>query len=186
MNSSHVVTTFGHNACRKLETFTRSYVQPHEQHFCFFQRLSICHMDMYSNTPHEGTNNGIKAYAAPSMPQYSIVTAARVLCANSEVNAIQRGRESATLLMGHKLLSKTKTADYVTSNAENEIKNQASEIHSYHLMRLHSSNWREQQQQQHKPLQCLHFDELGQDAALTDASIHIVGRRQPKVIPQFD
>jgi hypothetical protein len=84
-------------------------------------------------------------------------------------------------------LVKNKTADYVTSSAENEeIKNQASEIHTYHLMRLHSSNWREQQQQQHKPLQCLHFDELGQDAALTDASIHIVGRRQPKVIPQFD
>ena len=186
INSSHVVTTIGLDACRKLETFIRSHVQPHEQHYCFFRRLSIRHMDMYSNTPHEGTNNGIKASAAPSMPQHSIATAARVLCVNSEVNAIQRGRESATLLMGHKLWSKTKTADYVTSYAENEIKNQASEIHSYHSMRLNSLNW-SVRRRQHKPLQSLRFDELEQDAALADASIHIVGRRQPnKVIPQFD
>jgi hypothetical protein len=185
INSSRVVTTIGHDACRKLETFISSHVQPHEQHYCFFQRLSIRHMDMYSNTPHEGTNNGIKASAAPSMPQHSIATAARVLCVNSEVNAIQRGRESATLLVNHKLWSKTKTADYVTSCAENEIKNQASEIHSYHSMRLNSSNWSVRRQQD-TPSHCLRFDELDQDAALADTSIHIVGRRQPKVIPQFD
>ncbi|KAI2512498.1 hypothetical protein MHU86_1951 [Fragilaria crotonensis] len=178
INSRHVASTIGQDACRKLETFIRLHVEPHEQHYCFFQRLAIRHMDLYSNTPHEGTNNGMKASAAPSMPQHSIATAAQVLCVNSELNTIHRGRESAALLMGHKLWSKSKTADYVTNCAENEIKNQTSQIDNYCSMRLNSSNWSVRRRQ---PL--LHSAEVVQGTALVDAN-HM--QSQPRVIPQFD
>ena len=56
----------------RIRLFIRDNVEPLETFLCFYRRRDIRHYDTYTNSPHEGTNNGLKAGAAPIMPQHSL------------------------------------------------------------------------------------------------------------------
>ena len=60
INSQYVVNNLGKNFSKLTCNFIWGYVEPHENHFCFFNRTDIRHFDEYSNSAHEGTNNGLK------------------------------------------------------------------------------------------------------------------------------
>ena len=56
----------------QILTFIREHDEPHEVLYCLDKRRHLRHFDTYTNSAHEGTNNGVKSAATPILPQHSL------------------------------------------------------------------------------------------------------------------
>ena len=79
LDSEEVLNDVGEEYVEKVKKFIKENIEPHEKHFLFYLRKHIRHYEEYSNSPHEGTNNGLKIGANCSLPSMLLDTASKRL-----------------------------------------------------------------------------------------------------------
>ena len=62
----------------------KNHVEVHENYYCYYRRRHKVTFGVYSNTPIEGTHNGMKSSATPVLPTHSLVRSVAVLSKNAE------------------------------------------------------------------------------------------------------
>jgi len=82
----------------QIGTFIREHIEPHEAFYCFHKRRHVRHFDTYTNSAHEGTNNGVKSAAAPILPQHSLDRSASILNQNALIKANANSIQSAKVI----------------------------------------------------------------------------------------
>ena len=80
--------------------------------------------DTYTNSAHEGTNNGLKTSAAPVLPQHSLDTSAAILNHNAHIKATSTSIRTATSVSSKVLWSKLSTAQKLTQKGEGLVTEQ--------------------------------------------------------------
>lgn len=109
---------FGESVSDRISTFIRENVEPHESFYCFHKRRHIRHFNTYTNSAHEGTNNGLKSSAAPVLPQHSLDRCASILNQNATMKANANSIRSAKVVSSKPLWSKLPTSRKLTHKGE--------------------------------------------------------------------
>ena len=109
--------------------------------FCFHSRRHVRHFDTYTNSAHEGTNNGLKSSAAPVLPQHSLDRAASILNTNALMNANASTIMSAKVVSSHALWSKLPTAQRLTHKGEGLVTAQWELRNNYVSQRVGQTYW---------------------------------------------
>eukprot|EP00957_Ditylum_brightwellii_P011997 905212-Ditylum_brightwellii.AAC.1 len=63
----------GKNSSNTICDFVRGHIISHGKYYVFYSRKGIRHYEIYPNTPHEGSINGLKYSASPALPCHSLV-----------------------------------------------------------------------------------------------------------------
>lgn len=129
----------GESNLDRIVTFVRKNVEPHEANYCFYLRIGIRHFEEYTNSSHEGTNNGLKHSAAPVLPVMSLQRTTEVLTDNAAMKCLAQEKVAAKQATEHKLWSDLPTAGHLVTRAEALLHNEWDERHNYDLER-HSSS----------------------------------------------
>ncbi|KAI2492022.1 hypothetical protein MHU86_22547 [Fragilaria crotonensis] len=108
---------------------------------CFYRRRNIRHYDTYTNSPHEGTNNGLKAGAAPVMPQHSLDRSASILNHNAQIKATSSSILSANAVSSKSLWSSLPTSQRLTHKGEGLVTQQWNLRNNYISQRVAEEHW---------------------------------------------
>jgi hypothetical protein len=95
-------------------SFVRSSFETQEEFLCFHYRFGVRHFDSYSNSGHEGTNNGLKYNAAPVLPQHDLHTSGAILTDNAKIKAKGDAVDVSNEVSKTKLWSNLPSANYLT------------------------------------------------------------------------
>lgn len=125
----------------QILTFIREHVEPHEAFYCFHKRRHVRHFDTYTNSAHEGTNNGVKSSAAPILPQHSLDRSASILNQNAQIKANANAIQSANVLSTKALWSKLPTAQKLTHKGEGLVTAQWKLRNNYVCQRVGDTCW---------------------------------------------
>ena len=79
LDSEDVLNDVGEEFVEKVKKFVKENIEPHQNHFLFYMRKDIRQFEEYSNSPHEGTNNGLKVGANCSLPNMLLDNASKRL-----------------------------------------------------------------------------------------------------------
>ena len=90
----------------------------------------------YTNSAHEGTNNGMKSAAAPILPQHSLDRSASILNQNAVMKANANSIHSAKVVSTNALWSKLPTAQKLTHKGEGLVTAQWKLGHNYVCQRV--------------------------------------------------
>ena len=125
----------------QILTFIREHVEPHEAFYCFHLRRHVRHFDTYTNSAHEGTNNGVKSAAAPILPQHSLDRSASILNQNALIKANANSIRSAKIVSTKALWSKLPTAQKLTHKGEGLVTAQWMLRKNYVCQRVGDTHW---------------------------------------------
>jgi hypothetical protein len=88
-----VVGLIGKYHVANLLGFFKANVQVHKPYYAYYLHNDKRHFDQYNNCSHEGTNFGMKKYAAPLIPMHSLqksadvqLKQASIMCAKNEAS----------------------------------------------------------------------------------------------------
>ena len=101
-----------------LLEFVRHHVFPHENSFVYHTRHEVYHMEVHTNTAHEGTNNGIKHCSAPIRPQNSLDKAARALSLGASLHQSSTSMDVCRMMRRTLLTSQSPTSEFLTDLGE--------------------------------------------------------------------
>ena len=84
-----------------VQSFFKNNVEPHQSHYCFYQRSELFHLSKYTNAPVEGENTGIKVKSVvtvnPQMETFDTTTILTLNGIRKERNrAAENSRSSAS------------------------------------------------------------------------------------------
>ena len=125
----------------RIRTFIRENVEPLETFFCFYSRRNVHHFDTYTNSAHEGTNNGLKTSAAPVLPQHLLDTSAAILNHNAHIKATSTSIRTATSVSSKVLWSKLSTSQKLTQKGEGLVTEQWKMRNDYVSQRVEEKLW---------------------------------------------
>ena len=92
LNTDYIYDNLGQTFIDNVSAFLNDSVIPQEPYFCFYLRKASRHFEEYSNSPHEGTNNGLKHCASPVKPTHALAQSMVILSKNGERNIAKKGR----------------------------------------------------------------------------------------------
>jgi hypothetical protein len=141
LGHSDFVSKFGEVVAEGITHFIRDNVEPHESNFCFHVRRHIRHFDTYTNCGHEGTNNGMKASAAPVLPQHSLDRCASILNLNATIKSITKTIDSAVTVSTRPLWSRLPTSTKLTSKGKSRVTTQWQLRHEYTCEQVGDMCW---------------------------------------------
>jgi hypothetical protein len=141
LDSVNVKMVFGEAGSTQIKSFIRNNVEPHEDFLCSFIHKSVFHLDTTSNTPHEGTNNGIKNCGGPALPQHTLDRSTEVLITQSKIKTAQTIVRLASKLSSKNLWSNLPTANFVTDLGEGLITAQWKERLHYTPRQVGQYKW---------------------------------------------
>merc|ERR1711966_478056 len=95
INTSFIKEKLGKAFIDSVEHFVRAHIEPHEKHYCFYLRKNLRHFDEFTNSVHEGTNNGIRHSAAAVGPSTLIEKSLVILSENGYRNINNKIMETA-------------------------------------------------------------------------------------------
>ena len=121
LHSDDVNSVFGKEASKLILKFVRENVLPHEDHFCYYKRHGVFHLETNTNCGLEGLQNGIKNSSNPLRPSTKLEKAVRVLEKNSTIKAFDRSIAICDRVSSTKLWSLSSTSARVTDVAESMI-----------------------------------------------------------------
>ena len=124
-----------------IGTFIRENVEPIEAYYCFHSRCNVRHFDTYTNSAHEGTNNGLKSAAAPVLPQHTLDRSAAILNNNALMKANANSIHSATIVSSNSLWSKLPTSQKLTHKGEGLVIAQWKLRNGYISQRVGENYW---------------------------------------------
>lgn len=136
-----VLDALGETARDVIFNFVNGHVFTQENHFTYYRRHHIFHLDSHSNTSHEGTNNGIKHCAVPVMPQNTLENSVSTLSFNAELKFLNTKIRVSHKSTSTKLWASSPTSGFVTDLCESMLLTEWSSAKEYHLFRSGSSNW---------------------------------------------
>ena len=139
--SDDVTSIFGEDACDLILKFVRENVLPHEDHFCYYKRHDIFHLETNTNCGLEGLQNGVKNSSNPLRPSTKLEKAVRVLENNSQIKAIDRSIAICDRANSTKLWSLTSTSASVTNVAESMINHEWESRSNYDCILTCHRNW---------------------------------------------
>lgn len=141
LRHSHFLDVTSEAVADQIGTFIRENVEPLEAFFCFHTRRHVRHFDTYTNSAHEGTNNGLKAAAAPVLPQHSLDRSASILNNNALIKANANTIMSARVVSSNALWSKLPTSQKLTHKGEGLVTAQWELRDNYISQRVGDSYW---------------------------------------------
>ena len=141
LHSPSFVSTATEPVAERIRLFIRDNVEPLETFLCFYRRRDIRHYDTYTNSPHEGTNNGLKAGAAPVMPQHSLDRSASILNHNAQIKATSSSILSANAVSSKSLWSSLPTSQRLTHKGEGLVTQQWNLRSNYISQRVAEKHW---------------------------------------------
>jgi hypothetical protein len=141
LHSPPFVSTATEPVADRIRMFIRDNVEPLETFLCFYRRRNIRHYDTYTNSPHEGTNNGLKAGAAPVMPQHSLDRSASILNHNAHIKATSSSILSANAVSSKSLWSSLPTSQRLTHKGEGLVTQQWNMHNNYISQRVGEKHW---------------------------------------------
>lgn len=115
---------------------------PHEQSFarCFF--LGIRALDAWTNTPHEGTNSGLKRKSENAVrPDMSQAHATKVMSEQDLDRTDLKRLEVAKSWHKTPLHSKTPTSQHVQKEAESMLQDAMDRVETYISVRIDTNTW---------------------------------------------
>ena len=80
----------GENFIKKLLEFLRKSIFALEDHWVYYPRHAIFHLETHSNCAHEGMNNGLKNSSISVGPQHSLNKATRQMSKQVELKSLHR------------------------------------------------------------------------------------------------
>ena len=113
---------FGQPFIESVIQFVRENVFPHEDRFCYYHRHALFHLEIHTNCGHEGTNNGVKNYSSPVMPQNRLDCAIKTLNLNADVKAINTQIMVCKKATSKKTWTDSPTSGHVTDPCESMLK----------------------------------------------------------------
>ena len=105
LNTEYIRDNLGQLFIDNVTRFMNDSIIPQEPYFCFYRRKSTRHFEEYSNSPHEGTNNGLKHCASPVKPTHALAQSMVILSKNGERNIAKKGRTFNQSNNAHKVYS---------------------------------------------------------------------------------
>ena len=118
VSSQSVVNILGQDACGDIIEFARSKVIANKDHFVYYLRHSLFHLNIYTNCGHEGTNNGIKHCAAAVSPRNSVHKSVGTLNFNAKKKAKNTCIKMCSKSNSTKLWTSSSTSSVATDIAE--------------------------------------------------------------------
>ena len=88
LRSPAVVLILTLEGANKITKFIWENIEPSEVNYCFYLRRHLRHYDTYTNSAHEGTNNGLKHCTAAVRPQNNIHKSAAILTDNVSIYGV--------------------------------------------------------------------------------------------------
>ena len=107
----------------------------------YWKRHNLFHLNIHSNSAHEGVNSGIKHCAIPVKLQHSLAEAAKILTHNANVRHENTVIKVCSEVHKKKLWSHSPTASHLTAFGESLVSQefQASKKWKHH--RISSHKW---------------------------------------------
>jgi hypothetical protein len=142
MKSSKVAAILEQCYINQILDFLRNHVFPHEQSFarCYF--LGIRALDAWTNTPHEGTNAGLKRKSENAVrPDMSQAQSTKVMTEQDMERA--KLKRHAVAKEWHKtpLHSMTPTSQYLQKEPESMLQVQMEQVEKHISVRINTSTW---------------------------------------------
>ena len=141
IKSVEIRSVFAEGAAEKILDFLRGSLFPVEQNFCFYVRKGIRHFEMYCNTGHEGTNNGIKNAATKVLPNHNTDKCTKIMADHDATKMAFYRLDAAAQWEGKALWSATATVDYLLAPAEDMTQLALEEAGNYASLRTRLVQW---------------------------------------------
>ena len=115
---------FKEDNCTAILKLFWENMEPQENNFCFYHRFHIRHYGTYTNSSHEGSNNGLKSGASPVLPQYYLDRSATVFSNNYEICVAIVDIEGSQDSTNHNIWSNLPTSAYLNKLVESLLTNE--------------------------------------------------------------
>jgi len=141
LNSSRVLSVLYRSEVNRILDFLRNHVFPHEQHYarCFF--LHVRAFDAWTNTPHEGTNCGLKYCENRVLPTMSQAVSTKVMTDQDAERAKRKAAAVSASFHKTQLYSDTETGGEVQKVAESMLVEEMREATKYISIRIDERTW---------------------------------------------
>ena len=140
--SPEIVNLFGLAFANNVSLFLRKYVVPYEKNFIYCNRKDVRHYGEYSNTPLEGTNNGLKHASIGTHPGLSMDNSMVILSLQSDKH-VKKINGNVIRQNTKECLNYTdKIHNKLTSLASSMISNMMSLVSRYDTVRTGEKEWR--------------------------------------------
>ena len=141
IKSSNVSSILDVSEVNRILTFLRNHVFPHEELYarCFF--LRVRGFDAYSNTPHEGTNRGLKYCEMSVRPNMSQAESTKVMTVQDMARAKQKAAAVSDAFHKTQLHADTATIQYIQKVAESMLQVEMEGADNYVSIRSDAKTW---------------------------------------------
>ena len=125
-----------------VQSFFKNNVEPHQSHYCFYQRSELFHLGEYTNAPVEGENTGIKVKSAVTVnPQMETFDTTTILTLNGIRKERNRAAENSRSSASTKPYSKHNFANELVNHAEVHIEDQITLSLNYINLCITGNKW---------------------------------------------
>lgn len=124
-----------------LLDFLREKVFPHEQQYARCYYLNVRAFDAWTNTPHEGTNRGIKYCENNVRPNMSQAESTSTLWKQDDARTRSKGRSISDSFYKTQLHSDAIATQFLQKEADCQLQNQMKEAECYASMRIDETTW---------------------------------------------
>lgn len=119
LSSNHVKGIFSFPSVdncpsQNIISWIQQHVEPLEAHYLHLYRKQSRHFDSHMNTPHEGTNNGLKSHGSTVLASHSVAQAANTMNTQTFAKCSEIKQMAAKDFKSNALWSKLPLKDDVT------------------------------------------------------------------------
>lgn len=141
IKSSNVSSILDVSEVNRILNFLRNHVFPHEELYarCFF--LRVRGFDAYSNTPHEGTNRGLKYCEMSVRPNMSQAESTKVMTVQDMARAKKKFGTVSDAFHKTQLHADTATIQYIQKAAESMLQMEMEDADNYVSIRSDANTW---------------------------------------------
>ena len=136
-----IVSEIGLSNVERILQFLRETIFPVEEKTVYWKRHSIFHLNIHSNSAHEGMNSGIKHCAIPVKPQHSLAQAAKILTQNATIREENTVIQVCSEVHNRKLWSQSPTASHLTVFGESLVSQEFRESSQWNHHRISTHEW---------------------------------------------
>ena len=141
LNTIQIRETLGEVFISSVTRFVRKHVEIHESLYAFHERFTIRHFDSYSNSCHEGTNNGIRHSTAKVGPSTNIENTMLILNSNSDFSHAKKRKLNSQKYVGRKLYTELNCSKYLVDMGFSILQNSWERRNHYDSIYVGKDKW---------------------------------------------
>ena len=134
--------SLGHMFINLLVLFLRVHFFPLEKYFTSYLRHNIRHFDKYTNSVHEGSNNGLKNSGIGCKPYMTMDVAAAVMNTNAEMSVHTQLQTAEAELNSKPTWSQSKVGTHIIANTYGLFQQQWVGRKLYECCKINGYQWK--------------------------------------------